>query len=497
MLRRPIVSLQILFIFFSFSPFLRAQNLNQLIDKVNEKNNRIMERVDERRREIDRKYTEHINKTWSRIGKTAPEKNPFDEQEPVTPVPYDPDMGIVERVYSDPQVLKVSDRPIGVERTAAQERQPAEDDIKDIKVEVPCNGVDVLIRFPKGGLVRMDGTSEEKVSEAWKRMSCAPYENMFRDLSRLREYLSLSDWSLYRFVESLSSELYGDSRSPESVVFSVYVLNRLGFLICLGRSDEGQLYKCVATDMGVLNFPGYCLDGTLYYLFDSHPPQDLMMVDLRMNGEVPMNMMMNTDEVFYSKYSDPKSYSSKNYPSVTVEVESDMVRMAFYNDYPSIYSDENPLTSFYYHAMMPMSKSVSDTVYPVLRKSVSGKSEYDAVNILLDFVQTAFQYEYDYVVWGKERYLYADEIWHYNLSDCEDRSILFSRLVRDILGLEVALVYWPGHLSCAVNFNYKVDGSCFVVSGKKYVSCDPTYIGAGAGAVMPDLKDKKAQLIIL
>ena len=96
-----------------------------------------------------------------------------------------------------------------------------------------------------------------------------------------------------------------------------------------------------------------------------------------------------------------------------------------------------------------------------------------------------------------ERYFYADELWHSGEGDCEDKSILFSHLVRDLLNLPVALVYWKGHLSCAVLFSEYVKGAYFSVGGQKYVSCDPTYENAYAGAIMDDYKTQRAELILL
>jgi hypothetical protein len=69
--------------------------------------------------------------------------------------------------------------------------------------------------------------------------------------------------------------------------------------------------------------------------------------------------------------------------------------------------------------------------------------------------------------------------------------------VRELLGLEVALVYYPGHLATAVCFKGGPYGDYFNVNGKKYTVCDPTYIGASIGLTMPDMNNKEAELTIL
>ena len=89
-------------------------------------------------------------------------------------------------------------------------------------------------------------------------------------------------------------------------------------------------------------------------------------------------------------------------------------------------------------------------LYTPLREQLAGLDKKEAAERLLNFVQTAFVYEYDEKVWGHDRAFFAEETLFYPYCDCEDRSILFSRLVRDLLGLDAVLVYYPGHLATAV-----------------------------------------------
>lgn len=57
--------------------------------------------------------------------------------------------------------------------------------------------------------------------------------------------------------------------------------------------------------------------------------------------------------------------------------------------------------------------------------------------MILNWVQTGSEYEYDDKVWRHDRAFFAEETLYYPYCDCEDRSILFSRFVRDLLGLDV------------------------------------------------------------
>ena len=65
--------------------------------------------------------------------------------------------------------------------------------------------------------------------------------------------------------------------------------------------------------------------------------------------------------------------------------------------------------------------------------------------------------------------------------------------------MEVVLVYYPGrHLATAVRFdNPDTTGDYLNVDGKKFLICDPTYIGATLGMGMPQLRQVPIEVIRL
>ena len=142
--------------------------------------------------------------------------------------------------------------------------------------------------------------------------------------------------------------------------------------------------------------------------------------------------------------------------------------------------------------------AVRGSLYPALRRAIDGLPAKEAAECLLNFVQTAFVYEYDETVWGADRAFFSEETLFYPYCDCEDRSILFSRLVRDLLGLPVVLVYYPGHLASAVCFgDDNTTGDYIRLGNRSFVICDPTYIGAGIGVTMPGMDNTAAKVILL
>ncbi|MEG1700751.1 MAG: hypothetical protein RR270_05655, partial [Alistipes sp.] len=144
-----------------------------------------------------------------------------------------------------------------------------------------------------------------------------------------------------------------------------------------------------------------------------------------------------------------------------------------------------------------LSDHTKESLYPVLITAIAKKSESEAANILINFVQTAFEYQTDQEQFGVERSLFADETLYYPYSDCEDRAILYSVLVRELLGLETVLLHYPNHLATAVCFKNDVSGDYIDLDGRRYIVCDPTYEGADIGHTMPGMDNQTAEIIML
>lgn len=147
-----------------------------------------------------------------------------------------------------------------------------------------------------------------------------------------------------------------------------------------------------------------------------------------------------------------------------------------------------------FYAAASLSPAVKQALYPSLKRQIKGKATTEAANLLLNFVQTAFDYQTDGEQFGAERTLFADESLYYPYCDCEDRSILYANLVHDLLGLDVVLLHYPGHLATAVRFPDELPGNYVLLEGIRYLVCDPTYIGADIGMAMPKYRNSKVEV---
>ena len=148
------------------------------------------------------------------------------------------------------------------------------------------------------------------------------------------------------------------------------------------------------------------------------------------------------------------------------------------------------------YASSSLSEEFRKDLLTQVSSQIQGLSEYDAVGKILDFIQHAFNYKTDWDQFGYEKSFYVEENFYYSANDCEDRAVLLAFLVRNLLHLDVHLLYYPGHEATAIRFSdQSIKGDGYVYQdGSKYIICDPTYIGAGVGQCMPEYENVKPKV---
>ncbi|GHT18600.1 hypothetical protein AGMMS4957_01190 [Bacteroidia bacterium] len=330
--------------------------------------------------------------------------------------------------------------------------------------------------------------SENSVADAWTALSDSRYNDMLNDCLTLRSELNLSDWGYMEMLKTLSEKFLGRPCN-EAVVLQMYILTQSGYKVRIARAGN-KLTLLVPFQQTMYQYSYIPINVLNYYVMDkSLKGQQFQML----NHEFPKEQQASLKVMpprFPPAATPAKTFASERYPDVKVKVSTNKNLIDFYNNYPVS-------SAWNLYTQASLSEQVKQALYPTLKAKIAGKRETDAANILLNFVQTAFEYKTDDAQFGYERALFADETFFYPYSDCEDRSILFAALVRDLLHLEVVLLHYPGHLATAVQFHDNVQGDYLNISGKKFIVCDPTYIAVDIGNAQPQFKNVAAEVIKL
>lgn len=124
------------------------------------------------------------------------------------------------------------------------------------------------------------------------------------------------------------------------------------------------------------------------------------------------------------------------------------------------------------------------------------KSQSEAIDLVLNFVQNAFKYRVDERQFNMEKVMFPSETIFYPYSDCEDRAILFTYMVKTLLDIDVIGVKYPNHMATAVDIQEKIEGEYIKSKGVSYALADPTYINARIGMSMPQFRGTSAYSIV-
>lgn len=441
-------------------------------------------------RKVNEEFAAYLEKTWER--KTAEKPKPLTPKVPEIPPVVLPEVGIDipedNPIEVDINFPKLEDAPVQI-APIPYKPKPAEK-----SVPFTFYGTTGRVRFDMGKKVVLTGTDEKAVARFWKNLSGEAYDNIVADCQNIRHDRDLCDWAYYKMTEKVAAALYA-SRN-ERAVFHAWLLSQSGFSMRLGRDGE-NIYLLPGTRAVLFGKPFWHLGDGYYSLLQDETISAMYLMDVQFPNTSPIRTRMICNNNFEKNAATGRKLASRKYAKANAQVSCDKNTLAFLKDIPISAMEGSSETDFLMYAKMPLSEKAGHDLLPVLFDQVAGKTEAEAVNILLNFVQTAFEYKTDGEVWGHERPFFPEETLYYPYSDCEDRAILFCRLVREVLRLDVAFVSYPGHLAAAVHFNEDIPGDYFIVNGKRYLVCDPTYINAPIGRTMPGMDNKTAKVYLV
>ena len=354
-------------------------------------------------------------------------------------------------------------------------------------------GTTCEVRLPKDLNIRMSGCESCMIATIWKQLATNAMDNTIRDFLALRLKMQLCDWAYLNLIDTFAKAFCGHGN--EAVIMAAFIYSQSGYKMRLGRDCE-KLYLLYGSKHGIYEKGYIVIEGINYYPLDDKVER-MEISDFSFPQEQSMSLYIENAQKFTIRPSAIRKLASEQYHDVAIDSQVNLNLIQFYNTYPSSEVNGNFMTCWKMYADTPMDESVSQMLYPDIKNKIEGLSDVQAVNQILNWVQTAFQYEYDDKVWGHDRAFFEEETIYYPYCDCEDRAILFTRLVRDLLGLKCILVYYPGHLASAVCLKQQVNGDYISLDGDVYTICDPTYIGAPVGITMPEMDNRSAKVIKL
>jgi len=328
--------------------------------------------------------------------------------------------------------------------------------------------------------------NENVIATVWDEFSKTNYSKLIEQLNDYKTQMNLNDWGYYLLIKDVAKKITTEKNSQ--VFLDWFLLIKSNYKTRLAFKGS-KLYLLIPSVNEIYGKPFYTFDNQKYYLIEGNEtdiytynkdfPEARTVMDLNLYKSVYFKDLIKTKRVNFSV--NDKEYS--------FDIKYNQNAINFYNDYPLA-----DIEVYFDATISPQTKeSLTDGLLPIIK----GMTKVEATNVLLTFVQTAFNYQTDQAQFGKEKFFFPEELFYYKYSDCEDRAVLFSYLVRELLGLDVIGLNYPGHMATAVRFKEDVTGDFVKYRGAKYIICDPTYVNAPVGQTMPQFADVKAKVVKL
>lgn len=418
-----------------------------------------------------------------------PEVVPKVEDIPTSPkptdIPVEPDSIEIPLKPKQPSLDNISDDPV-IEMVIPSEI-PTKPETPMVDINIKVNFYGLSIGLPTKRTTFKNGSLQQnQIAKYWRALEKDGWNQIVPILLEYKQQYNYSDFMYYLLVTKYVGEIESDM--TKRCVIKLFLLVHSGYDARVAYHNDtlvlllpfaNQLYACTYIVQ----------NGIKYYLFHENK--------LPANGSIysyELPTKQNDLKLFYANLLDNPhvAIGNKEYHisdgRLTISGNVNKNLMDLLEDLPQM---NNVL-----YAYPILDNDCRMQIVTSLKKQLDGKSKVEALQALLHFMHHAFKYATDQVQFGKEKPFFFEELLYYPKCDCEDRSVFFAYLVKQVLDLDCHLVDYPGHIAVAVSIE-GVTGTYYIHEGRKFYIADPTYIGASIGECMPDYIHTKPNLLII
>jgi len=293
---------------------------------------------------------------------------------------------------------------------------------------------------------------------------------LLESIGAIQSSMQLDDWQLFKVVGAAAEDLLPASRPAERELLKWFLMSKLGYdTRVIYNHQNAFLY--IFSEEELYEISGIEDRQRKFYNFSS-------------NSTVPGSAVHS----YFLDFSPgaggkPLSFQWLEKPASNGKIET--VSFAFnYREafiqmnisYDRVLSEklaELPILNETRYFDIPLSPILEESLIPQLKKILCNKSAQSRIEVLLALTRNGFNYQDDHAQFSREKPMAPDEIFHYNNSDCEDRTILFYQLARRFLNLPMVVISFEKHLSFGIALPWGCEEP-LQFNGINYCVCDPT-----------------------
>lgn len=449
---------------------------------------------DDFRKEINKEYADFLTKAWQEY-QLFQGKAPDDTPKPLLPVLSQDEKECLE-------VFVGADEVAGIQPdlSAVAKEKMERTILEAISSEaLTIETADSLLLDYFGAELRLHYSSrpfflpaitEQSVGNLWREMAGSRFSSLLAGMLRYKGQMQMNDWAYFLLVEKVAARLSTLQSEDCRTVFKHFLLVQSGYDVRLARIDR-FLVLLVPIREEVYGRSYLEMNGRTYYViagqdFKSYKNIYTYQLPDRLIQAPYMSLMISKQLLLPMQ---PKAFCIEA-AGLEVKGEVNQNKIRFYNEYP--------LCELAVYARAVPDAGLLKQLQASLSERLAGKPLAEALAQLLLWVQKGFAYQTDGEQFGYEKPFFMEESFYYPACDCEDRAILFAHLVNRLLAKEVILLDYPGHVATAVCMDKEeLKGTYVQLKEKKYIVCDPTYMNAKVGQLMPSCRSKQPKVIRL
>ena len=478
---------------------------------------RSSEEFEKFRRKAIKDYIDFVNNPWKKFKESKPIPRPKDDILPVVKPKDDKQQDSIVPPVVKPKEDKQQDSIVPPVVKPKEENVVIIEDViphlpiepqpqpivpieevpvkKEKYLEFAIFGTEERVRFNNNNPIELNPIREGNVAKMLKRLSDEKNDNTLVDCLNIRSKLQLCDWAYLMMLKAIGEAAYG-AGTNEATLLIAYLYMQSGYRMRLG-SYGNKLYMLYASKHCIFDIPSYIIDEDYYYCLEKTPPY-LNISVAKYPNEKSLSLIINEEPLFAMDTTKLMMHSSKK-SDLSVSIKSNKNMLNFYTSYPTSMLGSNYVSRWAMYANIPMPKYIASQVYPQIKEAIKELDQIAAVNSILNWVQTGFIYEYDDTIWGHDRAFFPEESLYYPYCDCEDRAIMLTRILRDVLNLNCILIYYPNHLAAGVEITEGTPtGDYIEYDGHRYFVIDGTILyGADLGVTMLGMDNGSATIIVL
>ena len=453
-----------------FAPVaLQAQNDSEVIESFKKYRDKMMSDYQDFRNKILSDYGAFLDSAWSEYATFAgiplPSK-PKPVVQPQAPPNYEPPVQpkpVVEEETSKPQLKP---QPAPKPQPVPKPTPPPSPSQKMVKVEL--YGIEVAL--PSLNMQKNAAQlAQLKPAEIWDVLVNSDVEEVAQAIYEKAEIYSLGDWGTFKLVQHYAESSVGGSYNAV-VCAQTALLLIMGYKVSMALTESGMV-MLLPFEQNVCDNTFVKINDEKYYLFPDGKYGSISTPDV---GQMQGRKLDLVNRRGVRLPLDAKPFSL-SYGGIAIHgnVNRNTIRMI----------DEYPVMQIQDYAATVFDAELRKDVIKQIESQIDVRDPLRAANDMLHFTQLAFNYKTDEEQFGHEKYFFFEELLYYPYSDCEDRSVFFANLVRNILRYDVLLVGLPNHEATAVALPFEPPKRNYVINvgSTKYYICDPTYMRADVG----------------